>query len=131
MACGCLSACLHASAVSLPLSMFLPSLRTGTGSPFSSGWLSWSCSCGSARLETQTRPMNIPHVDVCCGHIGFYLTLHGQQHSKHLLHHGETHRCFSEWPLKTVSVRRKNTTHVGKRVWYCLFRVLNVATPNS
>lgn len=137
-ACGshvahmCLRACLQASAVSLPLSTFLPSLRTGTGSLFSSGWLSWSCSCGSARLETQTRPMNVPPCWRLLWPHWFLPDSQCQQHSKHLLHCGETHTAvLVNGPLKTASVRRENTTHEGRRVWHCIFRVLNAVTPNS
>lgn len=43
----------------LPLSTFLLSLHTGTGTRSSSGWLLWSHSHEFSRLEMQNRSMKV------------------------------------------------------------------------
>lgn len=54
----------------LPLSTFLLSLHTRTGTQFSSGWLWWSHSHGFSRLEKQSRSMRSWSIwNLCYGHI--------------------------------------------------------------
>lgn len=55
-----------------PLSTFLLSLHTRTGTRFSSGWLWWSHSHGFSRLEKQNRSMKIWSIwNLLYGHICF------------------------------------------------------------
>lgn len=102
------------SVAPLPLSMFLLSLHTGTGTQFSWGWRLWSRSHEFSRLEVENRLMKISPIfkSIIWPHL-FPLI------------QDIYYRCpwqltyFSEKTLKnTIGQIRNMTTH-GKRVWQC------------